>query len=346
MAGDVLDVVYLVRPGEDNEELRYSLRSLATNLPHGRVWMAGHRPEWVSRTVRHIEVPPDADKHRSSTANLLAACSDPGVPEHVLLFNDDFFITRPIPAVPAMHRGPVAEVLNYYTRYNNAYAQGMADTAALLAELGHPDPVSYELHVPMVIHTPTMRRLLERYGPRVKTLNKRTLYGNLAHAGGRQVADVKVAKDGDRWDPDGPFVSTNDGPFKRGAVGVWLRALFPDPCRYERPPKEEPMSEAGPVSYRNTVTGRVLELAAPDASLERSRRWERCPVFVDDEPDAVQAETQAAEQPDTEADEDVLVQPGGNASTEEWRAYAAAAGMDAAVAAEMGRNELREHFGA
>lgn len=28
-----MDVIYPVRPGDDNEELRYSLRSLAANFP-------------------------------------------------------------------------------------------------------------------------------------------------------------------------------------------------------------------------------------------------------------------------------------------------------------------------
>jgi hypothetical protein len=32
------DVVYVVRPGEKNEELRDSLRSLA-HLPHGKGWV-------------------------------------------------------------------------------------------------------------------------------------------------------------------------------------------------------------------------------------------------------------------------------------------------------------------
>jgi hypothetical protein len=41
------DVVYVVRPGNRNEELRYSLRSIAAHLPHRRVWLAGFCPSWV-----------------------------------------------------------------------------------------------------------------------------------------------------------------------------------------------------------------------------------------------------------------------------------------------------------
>ena len=39
-----MDLVYLVRPGEQNEELRWSLRSLV-NLPHERVFEVGSHVE-------------------------------------------------------------------------------------------------------------------------------------------------------------------------------------------------------------------------------------------------------------------------------------------------------------
>lgn len=41
-----MDILYLCRPGE-NLELRYSLRSLR-NVPHGRVWIFGDCPDWVT----------------------------------------------------------------------------------------------------------------------------------------------------------------------------------------------------------------------------------------------------------------------------------------------------------
>ena len=36
------DIVYFVKDTDTNEELRYSLRSLA-NFPHGKVWFYGGR---------------------------------------------------------------------------------------------------------------------------------------------------------------------------------------------------------------------------------------------------------------------------------------------------------------
>ena len=40
-----MDYVYICRSG-DNDELRYSLRSIEENMPDGRVWVVGHRPLW------------------------------------------------------------------------------------------------------------------------------------------------------------------------------------------------------------------------------------------------------------------------------------------------------------
>lgn len=105
------DIVYPVRPGTINEELRYSLRSLA-NVPHGRVWIAGHRPPWA-RGVGHIPVPPQATKYLGSTANLRAAVEHPEVAEEFLYFNDDFFVMTAVQEVPALHRGPVDRVEAY-----------------------------------------------------------------------------------------------------------------------------------------------------------------------------------------------------------------------------------------
>lgn len=329
----MLDLLYLLRVGEDNEELRHSLRSVAANLPHGRVWLAGHRPSWVDPdAVRFVPVPRHRDKHTSSTANLLAALREPDMPAHVVLMNDDFFVTSPVAGVPMLHRGSVAEVAAGYSPHGT-YGRGMRQTAALLARLGHPEAVSYELHVPMVIHGPTMRHLLELHGRgRIRCLHKRTLYGNLAHCGGRRAEDVKVFRDDQEWNPEGPFLSTNDVTFNRGRVGVWLRARFPDPCRYERA-KETTMAKKSaapqPVTYRNTVTGRLVEMPAADPKMDRSRRWER----------AEAAEDSGGEPPPPPGDK-----PAGNASAEQWRAYAVAVGMPAQDAATATRDELRDRY--
>ena len=235
-----MDAVYVVREGDRNEELRHSLRSLAEHMPHGRVWIAGYLPSWVSN-VHHIAVSANGmTKYASSTANLRAACEHPDVSDVFWLMNDDMFLLHPVVGRPVWHRGRVADVTrDYEARYphrrNGAYLRGMRETAALLARMGYPDPLSYELHVPMPVYRDTMLDAI-RYGAGagVRVLHKRTLYGNLAGLAGDAMDDVKVCRQHPDWSPDWPVLSTDDASFERAEVGRWIRARFPEPCRYER----------------------------------------------------------------------------------------------------------------
>ena len=43
-----MDIVYNCRPGKQNEELRYSIRSVMENLPHDNLWVVGGKPEWYT----------------------------------------------------------------------------------------------------------------------------------------------------------------------------------------------------------------------------------------------------------------------------------------------------------
>ena len=49
------DVVYCVKDDPDNEELRYSLRSLK-NLPHQKVWIYGGGPKWLNEEAMKMGV--------------------------------------------------------------------------------------------------------------------------------------------------------------------------------------------------------------------------------------------------------------------------------------------------
>ena len=236
-----MDVVYLVRPGDDNQELRYSLRSLR-NLPHNRVWVAGYKPSWVTN-VGYVESPQHWSKYVNSTKNLLAACDHPAISGRFALFNDDFFVLQPVCEVPTLHRGPVADVVADYnrrhgpTKMSDHYRQGMVSTARILERWGCEKPLSYELHVPMVVEGAVMAEAVRKaieMDRRIVALHKRTLYGNVAGIGGEQSADVKILGRDRMWPEGSTFVSTEDESFRNGAVGEAIRSLFPDPSPYER----------------------------------------------------------------------------------------------------------------
>lgn len=235
-----MDIVYPVRVDEVNLQLRYSLRSL-DNFEHDRVWLAGYRPEWVTG-VEWIPMPNDqATKYQRSTANLRAALEHPGVSDPFVLMNDDFYLTRPIDSIPVVHRGRVAMVWAYYeskygeVAHRGAYMAGMRDCWHLLERWGYEDPLSYEVHVPMVIHKAPMLEALDRVrvdAPGIVAVHKRTLYGNVAGIGGVFLFDPKVLEE-TPWElliEDG-FLSSSVSGWER--ISGWLAERFSGPSPYE-----------------------------------------------------------------------------------------------------------------
>lgn len=243
------DVVYVVRPGLQNEELRYSMRSVAQNLEHAAVWVVGACPDWVSDEVGWIQTRQIDHKHRNVRNNLLAACaSSVPISSSFILMNDDFFVLRPTREVLPLHAGSLDEfAARHFKPGANQLNWGRraAETSRTLQMLGLPaDSLHcYELHVPMVIDRElavSTYRAVEAIGRAdVRYSMFRTRYGNLAQVGGQQTHDVKI------WDDPGwerrraqagrwRYLSTGDTAFAYGRVGTWLRDRFPTPCKYEK----------------------------------------------------------------------------------------------------------------
>lgn len=228
----------MVKPGERNGELKFSLRSLV-NLPHDRVWIAGYKPSWLTN-VGYISVIPNETKWQTSTANLLAACSHPEVSEDFVYFNDDFFVMKRQETMPVLHRGPVKKLLRYFERRHTGsrYVYGMRETLELMGELGLENPLSYEAHAPMTMSKTKMIETLGiplRRGRSITALHKRTLYGNLWELGGDEFVDCKFfgarVKESLTYLP---FISTTEQTFSHYHVGAYIRARFPKPSPYEK----------------------------------------------------------------------------------------------------------------
>lgn len=220
-----MDVVYIVRPGESNDELRYSLRSLA-NLKHEQVWIVGHTPTWVTG-VRSLDTVQRGPKWTNGLNNWLAAVEHPDMPPAFVLMNDDFYIMEPLSVLPVWHGGPLRDQATA-----DDYGRGLLRTAALLEGTGVDVPLSYELHVPMVVDTNGWALAL---GPKIddERLAPRSIYGNFAELGGERHEDVKVRNLAGNAPAASLFLSSTDISFPRMAPA--LREAFPDRGPYERP---------------------------------------------------------------------------------------------------------------
>jgi hypothetical protein len=232
-----MDVVYICQAGEHNEQLRHSLRSLR-NLPHRRVWLVGYRPRWLTG-VEYLPTVQRGPKHANTWKNWKTAADHPEISDRFVLFNDDFYMTRPVDSVPDLHRGSLDRMIEWYVKKRLiAYKERAIQTRRLLQLAGRTDLLSYELHVPMVVDRPVLAdglRWLDRHrNTPLENISKRTFYGNLASQGGRAARDVKTqtAKAG-LPETDLPFLSSSPLSWA-GLTGGWVRRTFPDPSPYER----------------------------------------------------------------------------------------------------------------
>ena len=235
------DVVYVVRPGDDNEELRYSLRSVAAHAPHRNVWIVGSVPSWVTG-VKTIPLVPVGEKFANQRQSLHAIAAHPGISDPFVLFNDDMFVVEPITewrtwnldTIEDHWGGPIGNV----DKTSNEWLHAVWCTYKWMGEQGHPNPLYYENHTPMLYDKAKLADVLTRY-PHDRPFVINGTYA-ITGAGGKGEwgANAKVNVDGDvamAYEALGmPYLSTDDPWFATAPVGVFVRELFPDPCVYER----------------------------------------------------------------------------------------------------------------
>lgn len=226
-----LDLVYPVRPGDVNEELRFSLRSVEANYPHGRIWLVGDMPNWVTGVEF---IPGNTQPHMRANIyhNLLAVCRHPKVADEFVIFNDDFFVTEPVEGTPMSYRSTLREHLDLprLRTTQGWWKDSLTTTLICLQAVGIDDPLSYELHVPFPVNKAKMLATLEQF-KNVTPANPpqwRSLYGNLHATNPVKAGDSKVFRPGPLRTP---YHSTTDVSWRN--FRTTFRTLFPEPSPYE-----------------------------------------------------------------------------------------------------------------
>ena len=223
------DIVYFVKDTSVNEELRYSLRTLH-NFPHRKVWFYGGCPVGLKPDY-HVVVDQDQPtKWQNIFKMFKMACYNADITKNFWLFNDDFFIMKKITEECNYFDGDLYKrVVTLEDKHNGItpYSQQLRYTLQELEGMGCTT-INYALHCPMLINRKKGQELCNIInGPMI-----RCAYGNYFNVGGKQSSDFKI--DGiDKKYKDKTYLSTNDKSFK-GVVGVQIRQLFPNKCKYEK----------------------------------------------------------------------------------------------------------------
>lgn len=231
-----LDIVYTLKDRPDNEEFRYSLRSLE-NMPHKKVWVYGGCPIWVNkRTVKHVPLAQEQSNKWTNTAMLLQEiCKNENITEDFIWFNDDFFVLKEIDTLSYYKdRNLLARAYDFvklgWWQFNGAYPSRLKVSSRELKLKGYSND-NFELHLPIVFNR---KKLLDIYEKFPNLGAKRSLYCNYYGVPGIQRDDIKIydyiSIPDENWD----FVSTTDGTFREGKVGEYIRKKFKNKSKYEK----------------------------------------------------------------------------------------------------------------
>jgi hypothetical protein len=228
-----MDYVYICRKGE-NEELKYSIRSVVKNTNYSNIWVVGHKPSWyVGNFVEVLDV----KTKFSNIINCTKAITDVGaISDDFVLMNDDFFFLKYRNSMPVFHGGLLKDKIDKYSVLGaRKYAELLRKTYKDLIRQGIKDPLDYDLHLPMPMNKQLLAKSIDKaYFPR-------SGYGNLNNIGGQLITDVKAYKPKsilssrsfDFTKEDAEFISTEDGSFNLVYESI-LKEMFTERSRFEK----------------------------------------------------------------------------------------------------------------
>jgi len=247
------DLVYIVKEGEINPDLRMSLRSVSKFCKYRKIWIIGYKPSWV-QNVEYIHTEQTGNKWKNSMVNYTTACTCPDISDNFILMNDDFFAIKQITNWEENTNVYLGTLLDEIKRYSKTekksrwqYAFSYAEE--LLTQMNCKNQFNYESHWPILINKKDFLEFLNRpeikeFQNTKKVLHKRSVYRNLYPTktveNQRLIKDVKIplgrdlTKDylNECWLSVFDDVTDNWRNFPK--LNGLLYTLFPDPCQYEK----------------------------------------------------------------------------------------------------------------
>lgn len=246
------DLVYIVKEGNGNTDLKYSLRSICKFCEFRKVWIVGYKPNWV-KDVGYIHTLQKGNKWKNSMLNYEAACNHPEISDNFVLMNDDFFAIRQIVDWEKDTNkclGTIPEKAKEYRikRSASRWQNGFIYAEQLLNDLGCKQQYNYETHLPIIINKNDFKIMLtipavQTFMKTDKVFHKRSIYKNLFYKNTdsepQKILDVKLElqKDLDSIPLTENWVSVYDyvvdNVRRYPQLNKILRTLFAEKCRFE-----------------------------------------------------------------------------------------------------------------
>ena len=224
------DIVYFVKDTPDNEELRYSLRSLS-NFPHRKVCFYGGCPKGLNPDIHFVFKQDGANKWQNVNKMLRSACKCNLISKNFWLFNDDFFVMNKVLHPVNYFSGDLYKrIVQLEDKHGGIteYSLQLRNMCKELEALGCTSK-NYAVHYPMLINRKKALELLNT----TDCPMFRCLYGNYANVKAEWANDCKIISKDKEW-KGSDYLSTVDESFHDGKVGQQIREIFKNPCKYER----------------------------------------------------------------------------------------------------------------
>lgn len=225
------DLIYILKADIDTEELKYSLRSVEKNFPINRVWFVGGQPEGLEPDIRIPHVQIGNSKWEMIRSSMWKAVNDERLSEDFFLFNDDFFVMKPVDTdsfrnfVDGTLERRIDEL--HSESGMNAYTRTLFKLEQELKTM-HEPTMNYDVHLPMLLNKEQVRSTLYK----CSSPQMRSAIGNINRLPFVIHPDVKVY-DLESVPVKETYLSTNDDTFRKGNVGKYIRETFTKKSRFE-----------------------------------------------------------------------------------------------------------------
>lgn len=234
------DVVYIYKQQKNEEELRYSIRSVCKNFSHRNIYVfCDKRPRWANENLKCILVESKNDKYYDVNNKLIKVCNTEEISDNFWLFNDDFFILkRMYDNQRNMFDGFLSDKIEHLCSRKNVdvnYLQRLAVLEDYCFTLYEKYPLNFELHRPFRYNKQLLKEVLSKD---IKCVGRNSLYS--AYVEGKSNApkvaygqDYKIYGLNDKIDITKDVVSSSNLAFV-GQAGKIIRQMFPERSEYER----------------------------------------------------------------------------------------------------------------
>lgn len=244
------DLVYIVRNGENNEELKTSLRSIEKYAPKYRnIFIVGYKPSWLNDKIKYIKTnqTPFVSGWTNAKLNLMVACKNDEISDDFILMNDDFIATRKIKSWDkslAKIKNTIKEQIIEYNKIqlNSRYTRSFPQTLSLIESIkGFAEVYNYELHIPMVINKQKFLDLLNNKlianAMNLPVTLYRSIYGNMYDIRFDEIIDDVKFYDNDPAEITTEWISTFDGwigdPVKYPVLNKFVDEHFAEKSSFE-----------------------------------------------------------------------------------------------------------------